>query len=860
MSRRDDDLNEELQAHLRMAIDERVARGESRASAERAARREFGNVTHVGEVTREVRGLWFERVIQDLAYGARALRRTPGFTIVAVLTLSLAIGANSAVFTVVNSVLLRPLPFREPEQLHMVSYIPSGPLFQMPPGLADSFWLEYRKAARVFEQVTAYRRTQTTLSGVGDATRLNGALVDAAFLGTLGVAPALGRGFTRDEETPGRDRVAILGAPLWRERFAADPGVIGRSITLDGEPHTIVGVMPDGFSYPANSVLWRPLAIRRSPGNSFIIPVLGRLPRGATLEQARSELDAIARALPANPRNQQRTEVARVQPLKELMTSRVQTSLWVFLGAVSFVLLIACANVANLLLIRAAGRRREMAVRVALGAGRMRIARQLLTESVLIGVLGGAIGMVIAVAGVRALLSIAPQGRIPRLDEVHVDGWVLAFTIVVSIVTGIVFGLVPALASSRRAPSEALANGARVMGGTHNRMRSVLVTAEMALALVLLTGAGLMIKSFIRMRSVDTGFDGTQLTTLTVNLPSASYPDVARLRAFHDDMRTRLAAIPGVQAVGAVASKPLSGAGMSGDFVPSAPTPLPNGYIVDKTAVSPGYFDTMGIKLIGGRDFSSSDVAGTPGVVVISETVARRVWPGEDAVGKQLSMANTPGPGDWLTVIGVVRDVVQNDFAKHSTIYQSYHQLDRTFFMEFMTYVVRANMGTSAIAPAMRAALSGADPRIPAQALQTMDQAMLDAAADPLFQTRLLAVFSFLAVLLAAIGTYGVLAYDVAERTREIGVRMALGATPGDVMRMVMRRTAVLALSGAAIGVVGSLGLTGVLTQSLFEVKPNDPMTMAIVTAAIVSVALMAGFIPARRATRTPALTSLADS
>jgi putative ABC transport system permease protein len=412
---------------------------------------------------------------------------------------------------------------------------------------------------------------------------------------------------------------------------------------------------------------------------------------------------------------------------------------------------------------------------------------------------------------------------------------------------------------ARRDPNEALTHSTRMVGGAHSRMRGTLVAAEIALALVLLTGAGLMIKSFMNMRGLNKGFNGAHVTTMAVNLPATSYPDVTRLRAFHTDMLDRLARIPGVHSVGAVTFRPMGGAGINGDFKVDGPTPLPDGYSVDKTAISPGYFRAMEMRIVRGRDFAATDDASAPGVVIISETIARRVWPNEDAIGKRISMSSKPGPQDWLTVVGVVNDIVQDGgMTKHSTMYLPYLQFSWTFFIDHMTYVVHSGLGPG-VAAGMRAALRDKDPTVPAQALMTMDEAMLEVVADPLFQTRLLVVFALLAVLLAAIGTYGVLAYDVTERTREIGLRMALGATPGDVMRMVLRRTGVLALWGTGFGVLGSLAVTGVLTKSLFEVAPTDPATLAVVATAIVLVALAAGFVPARRATRTPALTAIND-
>jgi predicted permease len=859
VNRRDDELEEELATHLRMAAEDRVAHGESPAEAELAARREFGNVTLVREVTREIRrGIWLERLLQDVRYGLRALRRTPTFSVVAILTLALAVGANSAVFTVVNGVLLRPLPFRDPGALHLVSYLPTELPFEISPSLPDRLYLAYRERARTFERVAAYQRSQVTLSGAGDAARLSGARVGADFFGVLGVAPVVGRGFVRDEERPGHDRVVILSDRVWRARFGADSTIVGRAITLDGTPHVVVGVMPPAFTFPASAELWTPLSITLDRGNSFIYSVVGRLRDGRTRDQARVELQSIARSIPRDPRDRDRTMVAAIIPLKDVLTAKVEPSLLVFSGAIAFVLLIACANIANLLLIRAATRRHDMAVRVALGASRPRVVRQLLTESLLVAIIGGGVGVLVSLLGVRALLSIAPPGRIPRLDEIHVDAWVLAFTLGLSLVTGVLFGMGPALAGARHQPREALAQGARALGGRQGRIRAALVTAEIALALVLLAGAGLMIKSFVRMRTVDTGFDARQVVTMSVSLPRSTYANADRIHAFHTSLLDRLSQAPGVRAVGAVSSRPMAAMGIMGDFKVDGPTPLPNGYNVDKPTVSPGYFAALGIRLQRGRDFSPRDNARAPGVVIVSESVARRVWGDRNPIGKRISMQDRPTPQDWVTVIGVVDDVLQDGtLTKHSTIYLPYRQARSLFFIDHMTFVVRAERDAERLIPAMREALREIDPTVPAEAVQTMDTSLLEVIAEPLFQTRLLAVFSLLALLLAAVGTYGVLAYDVTERTREIGRRIALGATPGAVMRMVMRRTASMAITGAAIGLVASLALDTFLTRALYDVTPGDPATMAVVVLAIVTTALLAGYVPARRATRISTLTAL---
>ena len=859
---RDDDIDDELAFHLRQDMEQRMARGESRSLAEAAARREFGNVTHIKEVTREQRsGLWLERLVQDVRYGIRSLRRAPAFTIAAVLTLALAIGANSAVFTVVHSVVLRPLPFADADRLFLVSYIPVNIPFDLPPVLSDAQWLTYRERQRSFERAAAYHRFASNLSGAGDATRLTGTRVTADFFPVLGVSPALGRAFSREQETAGRNQVVMLSERLWRERFAADPGILGGSITLDGVPHTVVGVMPPGFHFPAASDIWTPLAVTLDPRNSYIYSVLGSLRDDVSLTQARAELVSIMQAMPREPGDSSRS-IAALVPLKHHLVGDTRSSLLLFSGAVAFVLLIACVNVANLLLIRAASRQREMAVRVALGAARTRLVRQLLTESALVALVGGTLGIAVARIGVQLLLAIAPAGRIPRLDEVRLDWWVVGITIAVSLLTGLAFGLLPALQSARRSPRDAMAqgegDGARTLGGRGTRLRGVFVAAEVALALVLLSGAGLMIKSFVRMRSADKGYDEAHLMTMSVDLPSARYADLPRQRAFHAAMVQRLEALPGVRRAAGVSFKPMGPVGIMGDFVVEGPTPLPEGYSVDKMYVTPGYFATMGIRLLRGRDFAATDDDRAPGVVIVSETVANRIWPNADPLGRRISMQSEPKkPEDWLTVVGVVSDVVQDkSMAKHSTTYQPYQQGQWTFLLSRMTYVVRTEPEAQ-VASAMRAALGEMDPAVPAQQLMSMDDAVMEAVAEPVFQARLLGAFALIALLLAAIGTYGVLAYDVAERSREIALRMALGATPGDVTGMVMRRTGVLALSGVVVGVAGSLAVTGVLTKWLYQVRPTDPATLAIVVSTILVVAFAAGFLPARRATRADPVLSL---
>ena len=858
-SKVDAELELELRDHIERETRANIGRGMSEGDARRAALIAFGGVQQYKEETRHVRGAaWLEDGVQDLRYAFRALRRAPGFTVVAILTLALGVGATSAVFSVVDGVLLRPLPFRDPGALYAVSYLPADLPFRLPPSLVDRLFLSFQERQTSFERVTAYQRSQVTLSDVGDAVRLTGARVGAEFFAVLGVSPARGRTFLPDEDQPGRESVVILSDQLWRQRFGADANVVGRTITLDGNPHTVVGIAPPGFDFPASAQIWTPIAIRLETRNTFIIPVVGRLRRGMTSLQARNELETIAASLPRDPRDNGDKSIAAIVPLRDVLTGSVQRSLLVFSGAVGFVLIIAGVNLANLLLIRASVRRHEMALRVSLGASRGRIVRQLLTESMLVSTVGAAAGVIFAIVGVRAFVAMAPEGQIPRLGEVRVDVSVLAFTLAISMATGLIFGLFPALDSARQEPQQALVQGPRTIG--HGRVRSRFVMTEIALAFVLLTAAGLMIKSFVRMRSVDTGYDASHVVTMAVDLPSASYPDATRLRRFHGAVLERLGSIPGVRSVGAVSYRPMGGMGIIGDFTVDGPSRVEKGYSVDKPTVSPGYFRAMGIRLISGRDFTTQDDGGAPGVAIVSASMARAVWPNEQAIGKRISMEDKPKAGDWLTVIGVVNDVVQDRPLKaHPALYLPYLQTRPIFLLNHMTYVVRADAGTSEIARAMRAALRDVDAAIPAQALESMDASMRAQVAEPLFQARLLTAFSLLALLLAAIGTYGVLAYDVTERRRDIGIRMALGAGSSRVLTGVMARTMSFAVAGIVIGAAGALAATRVLSRLLFEVTPTDPWTFAGTAVLLTAVALLAGFVPARRASRVDPIIALRE-
>jgi predicted permease len=798
-------------------------------------------------------------LIQDLRYAVRMLRRNPGFTAVAVLALALGIGANTAVFTVVNGVLLRPMPFPEPERLFLVSYATQHGPFENGPSMVDSDYLEFRRQDQVFERIASFAANSVNLTGAGDPLHIRAANVTPDFLLVLRVDPAIGRAFLADEDQPGRDHVVLLSDKLWRNRFGADSHILGRTVTLDGVRHRVIGVMPPGFTFPYDTEVWTPFAIKLESHNAFMRPVIGRLKSGASREKALSELGTIMSRLPIDPQERRLDRRSEIVPLKELLVTKIRASLWIFAGAVGFVLLIACANVANLLLARAAGRQQEMAVRIALGAGRWRLIRQLLTESTLVSLAGGAAGILLALWGVPALIAIAPEGKVPRVDQIRIDNWVLAFTAGVSLVSGLLFGLAPALRATRRELRESLGHGGRTMTGQHEGLRGALVISEIALALVLLTGAGLMLKSFLQLRAVNPGFRPENVLIMTVELPDAVYQTAPRMQAFHQRMLARLANLPGVVAAGAVNFSPLGLFLTRGDFQLEGGRQFPRHYSVDKLCVSPGYFRTMGIRLLRGRDFTERDNPSALGVVIVSQSVARRLWPDEDAIGKRVTEEDHPKPEDWLTIVGVVDDIRQMSLAANPdpALYYPYLQVARPYWLGHMTFAVRTASNPMQLAAAMRGVLREVDRDQPVMAMTTMQEMMASSTAESHFQTRLLGAFSLLALILAAVGIYGVLAYSVTQRTHEIGIRMALGAESADVLRMVLSRTLILAGAGIALGTAGALAVTRVLAKFLFEVKPTDPATLVAVAVFLAGVALLAGAIPARRAANVDPMVAL---
>ena len=858
---RERELTEELLSHLEMATQQRIQRGESPALARDNARREFGNVTHVAEVTREMwGGAAWDAFTRDVRYAARGLRRSPAFTAVAVATFALGIGANTAMFTVVNGALLKPLPFAQPDRLVYLSHWPAETGPDSRSGLSDHTFAELRTtSSRAFASLASYSGNQMTLTGSGDAERLSTALASANFMTTLGISPAIGRTFAAADEEAGNDHVVLLSDQMWRVRFGGARSVLGTSIILDGVSYTVIGVMPPTFDFPHGAALWTPLSARPEPNNFVFRPVIARLFPGTSMDAARRELESTFARLPSTADEKPGTQITAVRPLVDLLVAGARPLLWIFSGAVSFVLLIACANVANLLLIRAATRGHEIGVRAALGAGRARLIRQLVTESALVACIGGVAGLVLSMWGVRVLLATAPDGRIPRGHDITVDWRVLGATFGVALVAGLVCGIFPALASTHRDPREALATSGRTVAGSHDRLRRVFVVAQLALAIVLSTGAGLLLKSFARMRAVDPGFRSSGVVTFSASLPRAAFPNAADVRTFDATVVDRLRQIPGVESATMVNWIPLGRSGLvRGDLHVDGISTVPKKYSVDKLVIAPGYFSTMGIRLFAGRDFDSRDNQSSLPVTIVTGSVARKFWPpdGLGALGQRLTK---DGDDDWNTVVGIVDDIVQRGVTegRDGAQYFPLAQTEMVPFINNVNFVVRTARTAPDLAPSFRAIIHELNAGVPARNIRSMDDVVAASIGDSRFETRLLVIFAALALLLAAVGTYGVLAYDVAVRTHELGVRVALGAVSGDVVRVVVRRTLALVIPGLALGLIGALAVTRVLQKSLFEVTPTDPGTLVAVSGVLVLVALIAGVAPTRRAMRIDPMTAL---
>jgi len=795
---------------------------------------------------------------QDLRYGARMLLKNPGFTSIAVITLALGIGANASIFSVVNAVLLRPLPFKEPERLIMIreTKLPQFPEFSVSPGN----FLDWKRRNTVFERLVAVRTPSFNLIGTGDPEQLIGMRVTDGFFAILGAKPELGREFLPEEDQPGRNNVVILSHGLWQRRFGGDPKIMDQTITLSGQIYTVIGVMPATFSFGGSeTALWTPMGFTsddaQNHGGHFL-SAIGQLKPGATLEQARSEMSAIAGQLAQEYPDANAGWNVKLLPLQEFIVRSVETTLLVLLGAVAFVLLIACANVANLLLARAAGREKEIAIRTALGAGRARIVRQLLTESALLALAGGVAGLLLAKWGTALLLKLAPQ-NLPRMSDVSLDGRALAFTAAVTLVTGLIFGLVPALQASKPNLTETIKDaGGRgsTEGGRRQFVRGSLVVLEMASALLLLVGAGLLIKSFWRLQRIDPGFNPNNALTASVTLPSRKYPEENQQSAFFQQLLEKVRALPGVQAAGASNVVPLGGDYVLGFVIEGRP-PLPPGagQSTNYYSVSADYFKAMGIPLLRGRVFTEQDTRNSTRVAVISESMAKRVFPNEDPIGKRIHVTN--GPTVFREIVGIVGDVKHYGLDQDTTL-QTYEPYTQQPF-SFMTLVVRTAGDPTNLTSAIRNQVLSIDKEQPVSGVRTLEQRVSTSIAQQRFSMLLLGVFAAVAMVLAAVGIYGVLSYAAAQRTHEIGIRMALGARAGNVLKMVIGQGMKLALAGVALGSGAALALTQLMKRLLFGVTAADPMTYVVIALSLTLVALFACWIPARRAAKVDPMVAL---
>jgi predicted permease len=855
------ELGEELRGFLEMAAEEKIMQGMSRRDALRAVRLERGNL----EVTKEVvRSSGWESFVEtcwrDLRVGTRTLRKSPGFTVVAVLTLALGIGTNSAIFSVVDAILLRPLPYPEPDRL--VRVWESSVKYDSPRNVVNPLnFLDWHDHAQSFESIAAISSLTTNLSRNGQPIAVQGMQVTTEFFSVLRVPPFLGRTFNTSDGIAGQDHSVILSYKLWQHQFGEDRTIIGQKIDVDGLPCEVIGIMPENFSFPKISAeVWTPLPLARTEerrDGRFLV-VAARLKPGVSIDQARQDMLRVADFTTKARPDYNKNWSANVYPMLEDATRGVSRPLWVLLASVGFLLLIACANVANLLLIRGTGRVREMAVRSALGAARSRIVQQLFVESLLLSATGMLVGLIFAHLGLRGLLALIPQSApLPRSEPISIDGRVLIFTFFASLLTAILFGLVPALRISRVDLQNALKQGTLRGGGVvgHQTLRRCFVVAEVFLALLLSVGAGLMLRSFARLIAVDPGFNRQHLLTMHIWTAPSRYGDDLKRSQYFGHILSEIRNTPGVQSVGSTHFLPLTEKASGSCFSPAdkpAPTPAesPTSQFL---IISAGYFPAMGTAIQAGRDFEEHDNFSSPHVAIVNHAFVNRFFPGQNILGKQLQVC-------WkfkepVEIVGIVSDARQAHLedAPEPTIFLSNSQVP----MYFATIVVRAAGDPDQIARSVEAAIHDVDPDQAVSDIKTMEAVFSDSVSSPRFQAILLLVFAGLAVTLAVIGVYGVVSYSVSERTHEIGIRVALGAASRDVVRLVLQEALILAGIAVCLGLAGSLALSRVLQTLLFEVTPTDPTTLASVCCAILMVSALAAILPARRATRIDPMVAL---
>ena len=854
------ELTEEVGSYVELLTEKKMKEGMNEREARRAAMVEVGGVEQVKEEVRAGRtGFAIETFFQDLRYGMRSLLKKPGFTLTAVIALALGIGANTAIFSVINGVLLRSLSYSDPDTIVMLwERSVSGSRERNVASPAN--FLDWQKQSTSFEEMAAVAEQRVNLTGgSGEPEEIKAQYVSQGFFPVLGVQPIVGRAFLPDEDRVGNDLVIILSHELWQNRFGADPAIIGQQATISGRQRTIVGVMPAGFHFLDNQVkAWIPAALDpainyRETGGRFL-RVVARLKPGMSVQQAQAELTGIAKQLEQTHVKYNTGWGVTVTPMHEQVVGEIRPILIVLLAAVAFVLLIACANVTNLLLSRAAARQKELALRAALGASRGRLVRQMLTESVLLALMGGLLGVLLAYWGLNVLVVFGPD-NIPRLNEITIDPRVLGFTFGISLLTGVLFGLIPALQASRPDLNDALKEGSRgSTGGRSRTFRNVFVVAEVSLALVLLIGAGLMIRSFVRLQAVETGFNPENVLTMRAQLPRKKYAEPHQIVDFFKQAQERIARLPGVQSVGAISYLPLTGpAARDGFKIVGQPDPAPGQEPpCEVRVITPTYFQAMGIPLLKGRLLDERDGRESR-VLLINETLAKKHFPNEDPVGKRIAVSWSDGHID--EIVGVVGDIREGALNKEPepAIYWPHSREPYSG----MALVVRASGDAARFASAVQKEIRSLDPEQPVADVRTMEQVISKSIARPRFNMLLLSIFATVALVLASVGLYGVMNYSATQRTHEVGIRMALGATRADIMRLVVGNGMLLTLIGIGIGVAASLLLTRVMASLLFGITATDIPTFLGVSVVLAAVALIANYIPARRATRVDPVIAL---
>ena len=795
-----------------------------------------------------------ETLLRDIRYGVRSLLKRPGFTAIALVALALGIGANTAIFSLVNAVLLRPLPFAEPDRLVWVwGNIKNG---GNRASVSPLDFLDYRQQNSTFEEFAASMQLRLNYTGGSEPERLEANGVTGNYFQALGAKPAFGRTFLLENEKPGNDQVAVLSYSFWQKRFVGDPAIINKAITLDGRSFAVLGVMPPDFSMPRAADVWVPMNFDIHPGMKqrkahFLRPI-GRLKAGVTMAQAQADTDAIARRLEEQYPESNSGWNLRLVSLREQLVGNTRPTLFILFGAVGFVLLIACANVANLLLVRAAGRQKEIAVRTALGAGRWRIVRQMITESVLLALVGGALGTLLALWGVEVLVALSAES-LPSTAHVGIDATVLGFTLLVSLLTGVLFGLAPAVRTMKLDLNESLKEGGRSgsEGAHRNRTRNVLVVLESAVAVVLLIGAGLLVRSLLRLQDTSPGFDPSNVLTMGVNLPGEKYDAPEKSARFFSELENRVAGLPGVESVGLVSELPLSGQPNDMPYTVEGrpPVSIDQAFDDDFRRVNTDYFKALGIPFLRGRNFTEQEVREGAKVVIISDLLARQVFPNEEPLGKRLIMSfgNTA-----FEIIGIVGDIRHRALESNpaAAMYMPAYEGS-------MNVVIRSKGDPASLAAAVRKEVLQIDPNQPVADVRTMEQWLDRAVAGPRYRTTLLGLFALVALALASTGIYGVMSYSVSQRTHEIGVRMALGARRLDVLRLVVRQGMTLVIIGVALGLAGAFALTRLMASLLFGVTAKDPFTFVAVSALLTLVAFVACYLPARRATKVDPLVAL---